>query len=222
MAPSQRMSDDGLADAMPVAHGLDVGLTIDAWRTSGADRIDPVRFRFIEALARRAAAHDGDARRVIDDKLARLVAAYAAAVEQASQAGHRADHSPADRSTAPSALGELVDHIARLAPLQDAGPAVTKGSAPASSAPPELKALSYFRSTWARLNTEQRLSQSLARLPGNAGPLNSHHLVHRSLTLMRDLSPGYLDKFMAYVDALLWFDQLHGAGATATKDAPRA
>ncbi|WP_374563159.1 DUF2894 domain-containing protein [Ideonella sp.] len=216
------MSDDGVADAVTAARGVDVGPTIAAWRASGADRVDPVRFRFIEALARRASGLGGNARRLLDDRLVGLVAAYATLVERASSAGEPSGHDRGDPAAVRSALAELVDHIARSAPPPEATPATGRVSAPSLPAPPELKALSYFRSTWAKLNTEQRLAQSLARLPGNAGPLNSHHLVHRSLTLMRDLSPGYLDKFMAYVDALLWFDQLNGAGAVATKDGPRA
>jgi hypothetical protein len=73
-----------------------------------------------------------------------------------------------------------------------------------------LKALAHFRSTWARLSADRRLTQSQALVPENAGPLNSHHLVHRSLTLMRELSPEYLSRFMSYVDALLWIDTAGG------------
>ncbi|MDO9352812.1 MAG: DUF2894 domain-containing protein, partial [Solirubrobacteraceae bacterium] len=64
--------------------------------------------------------------------------------------------------------------------------------------------LGYLRSTWSRLSADQRLTQSLAKVPENAGPLNSQHLVHRALTQIRDLSPEYLHHFMAQVDALLW------------------
>ncbi|HDR9354389.1 TPA: DUF2894 domain-containing protein, partial [Burkholderia vietnamiensis] len=35
---------------------------LDAWREQRADRLDPVRFHRLDALARRAAALDGDAR----------------------------------------------------------------------------------------------------------------------------------------------------------------
>jgi hypothetical protein len=65
------------------------------------------------------------------------------------------------------------------------------------------------------------LRQSLARVPGNAGPLNSSSLVHRSLSLMRELSPGYLQQFLSYVDALSWMEQMNGGVAPAGKDAPR-
>jgi hypothetical protein len=39
---------------------------------------------------------------------------------------------------------------------------------------------------------------------------------------MRELSPGYLQQFLSYVDALSWLEQMNGGGALAGKDAPRA
>ena len=83
--------------------------------------------------------------------------------------------------------------------------------------PPDAMAdtLGYLRTTWARLSADRRLTQSLAKVPENAGPLNSQHLVHRSLTLMRELSPEYLHHFMAHVDALLWLDQAQGGRPAA-------
>lgn len=54
------------------------GLRLDAWRERGADRMDPVRFRFMEALERRAAPHAGAARALLDQRLAALLDAYAA------------------------------------------------------------------------------------------------------------------------------------------------
>jgi hypothetical protein len=111
------------------------------------------------------------------------------------------------------ALAELIDHIARHAP--PAGPGLAAGGGT-----PDLKAVTYFRSTWSRLSADRRVTQSLAKVPDNAGPLNSHHLVHRALLLMRELSPEYLNRFMSYVDALLWIDQAGGSMASA--HAPRA
>lgn len=182
------------------------GATLDAWRERGAHRLDPVRFHFIETLARRAATHGGDARRILDDKVAGLLAAYGEDLEKAA----RAEGTPAEQP-ARGALAELADHLARHASSQ--------GDAAAAR---RLKTLEYFRSTWSRLSAERRLTQSLAKLPQNAGPLNSHNLVHRSLTLMRDLSPEYLNRFMSYVDALLWVDQASSGSASAGADAPRA
>jgi hypothetical protein len=186
---------------------------LDAWRARGEHRADPVRFRFIEAMARRAAGHQGDARRILDEKVAGLLAAYREKLEEKQRAVAGMKQEPALPS---GPLAQLVEHIARQSPLQAEGPAAT-GAAPA----PELKTLRYFRSTWSRLSADRRLTQSLAKVPDNAGPLNSHHLVHRSLKLMHELSPEYLNRFMSYVDTLLWVDQVNGSNAPAAANTPR-
>ena len=183
--------------------------TIDEWKARGADRFDPVRFRFIEALARRASAHQGAVREALDARIAALLAAYLAAyladsgkdVEMA-----RPSTVPPDAS-ARSALAPLLDHLARHAPE-------AQGSR-------ELKSLGHFRRLWSRLSAERRLTQSLATVPKNAGPLNSQQLLHRSLTLMRELSPQYLERFMSHVDTLLWLDQVN-RGVPAGKEVLRS
>ncbi len=123
------------------------------------------------------------------------------------------------------ALGQLVDYAARQKLALAPGPSSTtlREAAPASTdtgtvADPQT--MQFFKRTWSRLSADQRLAQSRASLPENAGPLNSHHLVHRSLTLMRELSPDYLERFVGYVDALQWLEQanesaLQDAGAAA-------
>jgi hypothetical protein len=181
--------------------------TLEAWRQRGDHRFDPVRFHFIEALARRAAGYEGDARRLLDERLHTHMAAYAEALRKSREASH----APADEPTpaARSGLAELVEHIG-----QHASPSAI-GSASTPSPSGELKTLRYFKSTWARLSADRRLHQSLAKVPENAGPLNSHHLVHRALTLMRDVSPEYLNKFMSYVDGLLWLDDANARGPAA-------
>ncbi|WP_143286711.1 DUF2894 domain-containing protein [Burkholderia ubonensis] len=183
---------------------------LDAWRASGADRLDPVRFHRIDALERRAAGHDGDARRLLDARLDALLTGYADDVERA---GARADDANepdgvAHAMPASSALAGLVTRIARDAQADRAG------------IDPAL--IEYFRETWSKVRTEKQYRQALDQVPRNAGPLNSSSLVHRSLSLMRDLSPGYLQQFLSYVDALAWLEDLAGGGAQAEKEAPRA
>jgi hypothetical protein len=183
--------------------------TIEAWRRQGDHRLDPVRFHFIEALARRSAGHAGLARQALDQKLTRLLAAYGADLEQAASA----DRLPAAAGTAQRGpLPELVDRMAVHKPPR------ADGSDPGHAGP----ALGYFRNTWSRLSADRRLTQSRAKLPRNAGPLHSHHLVHRSLLFMREVSPGYLHRFMSHVDALLGLDQMEAAGAPKAEEAPRA
>jgi hypothetical protein len=47
----------------------------------------------------------------------------------------------------------------------------------------------------------------MLQAPQNAGPINSHMVSLRSLTLMRDISPDYLNRFMTYLDSLSCLDQ---------------
>jgi hypothetical protein len=213
----------------------DVWATLEAWRARGADRVHPARFHFIDALARRARRYDGEARRVLDGKLAMLIAEYSSEIERAKARGTAAtiDAEPAHRSpdagdsalahNAPrgKALRELVALLESRRVLAPEHEAAMASSALATSHlvlrddAPDHPMLDYFRETWARFSTDKHLRQSLAQVPDNAGPLNSNSLVHRSLSLMRDLSPGYLRQFLSYVDALSCMEQLAGPGASA-------
>ncbi|CAE6736998.1 hypothetical protein R75461_02277 [Paraburkholderia nemoris] len=195
--------------------------TLDAWRERGADRMDPIRFHFIEALDRRAAGHSGEARRLLDERLAKLIEAYAIDLERAESKADDTDAKASSGDPARGTLVGLIDYIANHATAD--GDGLTAGSAtPRPSSYPELEALDYFRETWSKVRSEKQLRQSLKKAPGNAGPLNSSSLVHRSLSLMRELSPGYLQQFLSYVDALSWMEQMNGGGALPAKDAPRA
>ena len=187
------MPDEPKVDAPP----------FDVLRERGVDRRDPVRFRLAESFARRAAAHAGAARRVLDARLATLMAQLSGTSEA------KAAVAPVRPSRGP--LADLVAHMARgksaplLAPPTKARDATTDKAPAGPAADP--KTLQFFRRTWSRLSADQRLAQSRAALPDNAGPLNSQHLVHRSLTLMQSLSPEYLEHFVAYIDALQWLER---------------
>lgn len=191
------------------ADPLDATATLAGWRAQQAHRADPVRFLFMEALARRAATQNGAARRLLEQRLAALVEDY----RQAMASRASAPQATAPAAAARGALGQLVDAVAGTAGPEPLVPSV-RADAPAmrpAGPPRELKALQRFRGTWSRLSAEQRLRQAFAQVPPQAGPLNSHHLVHRALVLMRDTSPEYLQRFVAHVDALLWLDQMQSA-----------
>ena len=115
-----------------------------------------------------------------------------------------------DNHAGQSPLADLAAYIAQHSSTDQDGAAANVGAPVRPSA--ELKSLRYFRNTWAKLSVEQQLAQALAQGPENAGPLNSHLLVLRSLQLMRDISPDYLNRFMSYVDTLLWLEQADGGG----------
>ncbi|MBU9677655.1 DUF2894 domain-containing protein [Burkholderia multivorans] len=183
---------------------------LDAWREQGAARLDPVRFHRLDALERRAAALDGDARRLLEARLAALADEYAQLVARTpAPAGPDAPqaHAAPAHASSRGALAGLVERLARDAQADRRG------------IDPEL--VDYFRATWAKVRTEQQYRQSLDQVPRNAGPLNSNSLVHRSLSTMRELSPAYLQQFLSYVDALACLEDLVGAGAQPDKDAAR-
>jgi len=190
---------------------------------------DPVRWRFIEALARRSQQHQGEAKRLLDGKLAAALAIYrerfeqqqgearetiARVAEQFPEAGDElqrlfaaGDFKAIDRLVArlkkrQTSLADLTRHLAQhSAPAGDDRPVQEPG------ARGELKAMRYFRKTWSTLAVARQLTQAIEQAPENAGPLNSHRLVLSSLALMRDISPDYLGRFMSYADTLLWLDQ---------------
>lgn len=193
---------------------------LDAWREQGAHRMNPVRFHFIEALTRRSAGQNGEAGRLLEKRLAELLEAYAGDLERAQSRTNDSGSGPSASKPARGPLASLVDYL-------DQGHVPPHGHCPEaptamarSASYPELPVLDDFREIWSRMSTRKQLRQSLAQVPGNPGPLNSSSLVHRSLSLMQALSPGYLQQFLSYVDALSWMEQLTG-GASAAKAAPR-
>jgi hypothetical protein len=202
---------------------------LQAMRQRGAAHFDPVRFHAIESLARRATTRQGQARALIDARVMALLAAYGADFERSG--GPLAPAAAATRTPGPLAelLDELAGHAALALPPTAAGAAASEAvraeGAPGAQErahPPELKSLHYFRGTWSRLSAERKLTQSRARLPENAGPLHSHRLMHRALTLMRTLSPAYLERFMGYVETLQWLDQAQQPPNATDREAPRA
>jgi hypothetical protein len=218
--------------------GVDPGAQIASLRASAADRFDPVRFHFIEALARRVPQHRGTARQILADKLAAALAAYSERLGQRQSQARKAitrltqqcpetagdlqrlfaagdlrgvSRFVAERESqdAPAPLAELTRHIANH--FADDGFLAADGGSRG-----ELKALRQFRTTWSELSVARQVTSAIEQAPANAGPLNSHMLVLRSLVIMREISPEYLKHFMSYADTLLALDQAE------TKDRPTA
>jgi hypothetical protein len=70
----------------------------------------------------------------------------------------------------------------------------------------ELKTVRESRATWARMSVDKQLALAMKQGPKNAGPINSHNLVLRSLAMMQEISPDYLSRMVSYVDTLLYLD----------------
>lgn len=167
---------------------------------------NPLRAHFLQALARRAATRQGAEQALLQARLAALQA-LPPPTPLAPPAA------PARATAGPGALAALVQGLRPPATVAGA-----RAGGVAGAAEPDM--LQFFRSTWARLDAERRLNASLAEAPDNPGPLNSEHLVHQALQLMRGAAPDYLRHFMAQVDALVWLEDALADSAAAAKPAP--
>lgn len=244
MAEAESALDSACDSACDSA--FDPSLEIAALRANGADRFDPVRFRFIEALARRSLGQQGDVRRILNGKLAEALAAYRARFEEKQNearasvariterypdaadelqrlfgagdfSGLRRFAAGLEKKGQRASPADLTRYLAQLSPEGvDAGPAGDGDSGSRS----ELKTIRNFRNAWSKLSVDKQVAQAIEQAPENAGPLNSHRLVLRSLELMRDIAPDYLTRFVSYVDTLLWLDQADKKSRPIVKKAP--
>jgi len=190
-----------------------------------------VRLHYIEALAKRAIAHQGSIKRILNTRLAQTLTAFKERFDQAQsdaketvarnvpQYPHASndlqqlfvagDFNGLRRFVANlktneqcASLGALVRELEQHSPENaDVRLKVNVGSRS------ELKTIRNFRNTWSKLSVGKQMTRALEQTPKNAGPINSHMLVLRSLALMRDISSDYLNRFMSYADTLLCLDQ---------------
>jgi hypothetical protein len=192
----------------------DLDSALASLRKVGVDRLDPVQFHYVEALAQRTQVQQGRVRRILDAKLELALAALAQRLELAPR------HDAAHGAKQPSAelrdsLAGLTRDLAQHKPV-DAHVEWTVG------APPELKSAQYFRDTWSKISAGKQVTQALEQAPRNAGPINSHRVALASLALMRDISPDYLNRFMSYADSLLRLDQSSSETKASVKDPAKA
>ena len=105
--------------------------------------------------------------------------------------------------------------------LQDmAAPSAQRPWSPSGHGRLDNPRVEEFRQQLGKISVQKQVTQAIAQAPQNAGPINSHMLVLRSLGLMRDLSPDYLNRFMAYVDTLLILDAPQSVKAQPKKAVP--
>ncbi|WP_269792632.1 DUF2894 domain-containing protein [Stenotrophomonas sp. Iso1] len=194
---------------------------LEAWRAAGTDRVDPLRFHLMRALADRAERHEGLVRQRLDARLSTLADAYAEVI-----AKHAPMAAQVTATTSPlSALLEQLNAVPLQYPLPLHGSNIgtaQDGDSNEVSDSTLLPALDEFQQLWSRIRIESLLRQCLDSLPEDAGPLHSSVLTYRAMALMQDISPDYLQHFVAYVDVLTWMDQLsRGEGGNlATGRAP--
>ncbi|MCF7750154.1 DUF2894 domain-containing protein [Bacillus subtilis subsp. subtilis] len=186
------------------------------WRKRQLDRHDPVAFAVMEALQARAAHYEGPARQVLEQRLAARMAAYGSRLPRA----RTTDPDPASRCVTP--LATLVAELAQRPPARRvAGGDGDGDTSQILAAYPSLSALGEFRALWASVRSRGQVRQSLAATPSDGGPLNSAVLVHRAMSFMGEVSPGYLKHCLAYLDNLSWLEQLQPRATAPAKDVGR-
>lgn len=200
-----------MADTAPAGAGF------DALRAHGADRLDPTRWAFMQALARRTSAWQGPVRQRLEARLAGALAHWQAELDAAAASAPPGVPSwqalPAAAVDTPAALAALAALAARA---RDPSPTTDPADAGGPACPPrpdELRALQRYRREWTQLRAEQRVAGALAQVPAKAGPLHSTGLALRAVQLMRALSPGCLQHLVVHADALLWLEAATGDDA---------
>lgn len=173
-------------------------------RHAGADAFDPVRLHYLGVLAERLAVHSGTTGRLLEARFTKAVADFDNRFEQFQRDADAAAQSTTHRHPQSTGLADLTRQLTQHNDAPSSGNAGRTDGAPGVRT--ELKAVSQFRNTWSKLSADKQLAHALGQAPKNAGPINSHRVVLRSLSLMRELSPDYLNRFMAYADTLLCLD----------------
>ena len=176
---------------------------------SGAAQFDAITWHYLDLLAQRAEQQQGLALHLLCDKLEqgltdlqRRIALVSSTEHLNASAQDGANETAAPREAlkaGPSPLAEL------LQAMKQQQPAATPSAS--GEWQQESPRIQQFRKQLGRISVQKKISQAIAQAPQNAGPINSHMLVLRSLGIMRDVSPDYLNRFMAHVDTLLCLDQ---------------
>ena len=199
-----------------------------------ANRYDPVRFGYLASMARRDSQHGGAVSSKIEQKaltglqgyqldfqqaqaealalVEKAIERFPPAADTIKQLFHHCDFpalkrhlSHLERAAKKGRLGELSERLRGPSTAPEA--ARDQGH---SAGLTELKALGQLRQTLGRARAEKLVRRAEQARTGDAGPLNPHNLVIRSLANMRDISPESLNRFVAYAETLLWLQQVSG------------
>lgn len=204
------------------------------WRREGVWRVDPLRFSHMETLVRRLPQQSDPVQARLAQRLQALLADYAQRVERAREAvaGEGAQLAAAQPALARAlrplqATGDLrslrrlaARSVQRTEPsltdllqqVQQVSPTVRAADpADVAAGREELASVRAFRRVWGRRQSLDRLALARARLPQQAGPLNSHALVLQLLARVQALSPDYLRHLLVQVESLQWLEQVQVA-----------
>ncbi|HSD15898.1 MAG TPA: DUF2894 domain-containing protein [Thermomonas sp.] len=186
---------------------------LDAWRAAGTDRVDPVGFHRLEALARRCESADASMQALLQPRIDALAEAHAVAIARKPAA------SPAACGHARPLAALVAECEARRGNGIDVDDGNVGAALPAVEHP-QLPALQPARQLWKAVRTERQLRQSLQKPHEDTGPLNSAQLVNRMLLRMGEAAPGYLEQLIGYVDVLSELEHLLGPVAVIESAMP--
>lgn len=174
---------------------------LNTLREQGAQQLDPVRFQYLATLAQRLPMQTPGVALILANKLSAGLSDYE---QRLSQVGSGSKRTMAPSAPTLSPLADLNRYIQTLS-----SDSVDPVSHPAHHQQTEMKSVRAFSEVWSKIAAEHQVDAAFGRGPENAGPLNSHMLVLRSLELMRALSPDYLRRFLSHADSLLWLEQVN-------------
>jgi len=173
---------------------------------TAAAQMDPVGWHYIQVLAERTRTQTGPAQALLQAKLNKALAQMQARLPTPPNT------STPPLSLGPSPLSALLQHMA--------APSADRPLGTSNHGRMDKPRIVQFRQQLHRISVQKQVTQAIAQAPQNAGPINSHMLVLRSLGQMRYLSPDYLNRFMGYVDTLLFLESPQTVKATPKKGVP--
>lgn len=104
-----------------------------------------------------------------------------------------------------------------LQSLVDADQAAVAASSSASSIKTALsRSGRYQKHSQLQKSADRLVNIAIEQSPENPGPLNPDMLSIKALKLLRDLSPQYLNRFVAYIDSLIWIEEAAGVASPQT------
>lgn len=161
--------------------------------------LDPVGWHYTEQLSQRASETTGLTRELLlakrEKALSEMNARWDAKLDAKKLSG---EPGAATEAALPSPLAQLLQEMTPASgETQPSQPKAWRAESPR---------IQQFRKQLGQISVQKQVSQAMAQAPQNAGPINSHMLVLRSLGLMREASPEYLGRFMVYLDTLLCLD----------------
>ena len=180
---------------------------LETLRAEGLQRHNPARFHYLEVLAQRLPGQPAAVQQVLAQRLEQAVATYACGARSAATAAAAPGTGVPPATAATSPLARLNRELRARTSAEPHAATTDPLHASAGAHLPDMKSVRQFSEVWSRFSAQQQVTQALHRAPENAGPLNSHKLMLRSLGLMQSLSPDYLRRFLSQVDSLLWLEQ---------------